>query len=128
MGLHADAWIARTRRATSSDRPRRIGRIMVHGLVIDDETRCEHYHGPLDVIAVQFACCGEWYPCYLCHEEVAAHEARRWGVGEREKPAILCGACGRLLSIAGYLEASACPTCAASFNPGCRLHHRLYFD
>ena len=100
----------------------------MHGLVVDGETRCEHYRGALDVIAIQFACCGDWYPCHLCHEEVADHEARQWARGERATTAVLCGVCGSKLSIHAYLDAQGCPECSAGFNPGCRLHHDLYFD
>jgi len=105
-----------------------VGATPVQGLLIDDETRCEHYRGPLDVIALRFACCGGWYPCHLCHEATADHDARPWPTDARSTEAVLCGVCGTALSIADYLEVSACPTCEAGFNPGCRLHHRLYFD
>lgn len=100
----------------------------MHGLLVDRETRCDHYAGPLDVVALQFACCGDWYPCHLCHEELADHDARQWPTASRSAEAVLCGVCGARLRIDRYLDASACPTCAAEFNPGCRLHHHLYFD
>lgn len=100
----------------------------MHGLLVDDQTRCEHYQGPLDVIALKFACCGEWYPCHLCHAERADHETRQWSTKDRATQAVLCGVCGSLLRIDAYLATSECPTCAAGFNPGCRLHHDLYFD
>ena len=54
------------------DRPR------VLGPTADDETRCVHYQTRLDVIAIRFACCGEYYPCNLCHEEAADHPAQTW--------------------------------------------------
>ena len=104
------------------------GRPRVLGPVVDDQTRCIHYDGPLDVIAIKFACCGEYYPCHLCHEETAGHPAERWGLGERDQAAVLCGVCGSELSIHDYLSVDACPQCAAAFNPGCRLHRHLYFE
>ncbi|WP_347876431.1 CHY zinc finger protein [Microbacterium phyllosphaerae] len=128
MGHHPEVSTASTLRGRSADRPTRVGEITVHGLVVDGETRCEHYRGALDVIAIAFACCGDWYPCHLCHEEIAGHEARRWGRDERTTQAVLCGVCGSLLSIHAYLDAPGCPECSAGFNPGCRLHHHLYFD
>jgi len=100
----------------------------VRGAVVDDETRCVHYHTPLDIVAMKFACCGEYYPCHLCHAESADHEATQWPVAERAERAVLCGACKTELTIADYLVVDACPTCAAPFNEGCRLHTHLYFQ
>jgi len=106
----------------STARPR------VLGPVIDDETRCIHYGTPPDVIAIQFACCREFYPCHRCHAETAGHPAAQWPVASRSERAVLCGVCGHLLTIADYLESDACPYCAAPFNPGCTLHTQLYFQ
>ncbi|MFJ4175705.1 CHY zinc finger protein [Microbacterium sp. NPDC089696] len=105
-----------------------IGDTLVRGLLVDDRTRCEHYHGPLDVIALRFACCREWYPCHECHTAVADHPASQWSIEERREAAVLCGECGTRLRIDDYLDIERCPSCRAGFNPGCRLHHRLYFD
>jgi uncharacterized CHY-type Zn-finger protein len=101
----------------------------VLGPTIDDETRCVHYGTPLDVVAIAFACCGEFYPCHLCHAETAGHPAATWPVDSRDERAVLCGVCGHRLSIAEYLDASnpSCPACVAPFNPGCGLHAHLYF-
>ncbi|MTH67012.1 hypothetical protein GJ743_01330 [Agromyces bracchium] len=100
----------------------------VLGAVVDDETRCVHYRTEVDIVAIRFACCGEYYPCHLCHEEAAGHPARQWPLAERDTRAILCGACGAELPIATYLEVDACPECDAAFNPRCRLHTHLYFE
>ncbi|WP_243065094.1 CHY zinc finger protein [Humibacter sp. RRB41] len=106
----------------SETRPR------VLGPVVDDETRCIHYRSPQDVIAIEFACCREFYPCHLCHAETAGHPARQWPVASRAEPAVLCGVCGNLLTITEYLAVDGCPACAAPFNPGCRLHTEFYFE
>ena len=100
----------------------------VLGPVVDDETRCIHYRSPLDVVAIRFACCGEYYPCHLCHAEAAGHPARQWPLEQREEHAVLCGVCGDELTISEYLAADDCPRCGAAFNPGCHLHTHLYFD
>ncbi|MFP3466353.1 CHY zinc finger protein [Leifsonia sp. SIMBA_070] len=105
-----------------TDRPR------VLGPVVDDETRCIHYRSPLDVVAIRFACCGEYYPCHLCHAETAGHPATQWPRQDRDREAVLCGVCRTELTIAEYLVVDACPNCAAPFNPGCRLHTHLYFE
>ncbi|WP_353829257.1 CHY zinc finger protein [Agromyces sp. SYSU T0242] len=105
-----------------STRPR------VRGAVVDDQTRCVHYRTEVDIVAIRFACCGEYYPCHLCHEEATGHPARRWPVAEHATRAVLCGACGVELPIEAYLDVDACPACGAAFNPRCRLHTHLYFE
>lgn len=102
-------------------------RILVRGAVVDEQTRCAHYAGPLDVIAIRFACCGDWYPCLHCHESEAGHPIRPWPAEAGSQLAVLCGACGTTLPIADYVAAAACPACEAAFNPGCALHHCIYF-
>ena len=100
----------------------------VRGAVVDDMTRCVHYRTAVDIVAIRFACCGEYYPCHLCHAEAAGHPARQWGVKERDAKAVLCGACGEELAIADYLASSSCPECGAAFNERCALHAHLYFE
>ena len=96
---------------------------------MDAQTRCAHYHGPTDVIAMRFRCCGEWFPCIECHREVAGHEVEVWPLAERDREAVLCGVCGRRLTIAEYLGCdSTCPACGAAFNPGCANHWHHYFE
>ena len=105
-----------------------VNRPRVLGPVVDGETRCVHYRSPLDVIAIKFACCREFYPCHLCHAEAADHVAAQWPVDSRDELAVLCGVCGHLLAISEYLDVDSCPSCAATFNPGCKLHTELYFQ
>jgi uncharacterized CHY-type Zn-finger protein len=100
----------------------------VYGIDVDEQTRCGHWHSPLDIIAIKFKCCGHWYPCFDCHTAVADHEPSVWPSSEFGAKAILCGACGYQLAINEYLAAdNSCPTCAAAFNPGCAKHYDLYF-
>lgn len=100
----------------------------VNGVDIDGETRCVHYHGDLDIIAIKFKCCGQWFPCFKCHREIADHEAAVWPLDEQNGPAILCGKCGRQLSVEEYAGCdSTCPGCQSKFNPGCTKHFNLYF-
>jgi uncharacterized CHY-type Zn-finger protein len=101
--------------------------IRVLGKTVDDQTRCEHYDSVLDVIAIRFACCGEYYPCHLCHAECADHPAEQWPRDRYDREAILCGVCSTELTIAVYLDVDACPSCTAPFNPGCKLHQEYYF-
>ena len=98
------------------------------GPTVDDETRCIHYRTPVDIIAIKFFCCGDYYPCHLCHEETADHPARQWPRERRGEKAVLCGVCRTELSIDAYLATDSCPACHSLFNERCRLHTHLYFD
>lgn len=100
----------------------------VHGLDLDPQTRCAHWHSPLDIIALKMRCCETYYACRDCHDALAGHPAKVWPRAEWAQPAVLCGACGTELSVAEYLACeSACPGCGAGFNPGCHNHLDLYF-
>ncbi len=106
-----------------------MSRPRVLGQVVDAQTRCAHYNTDLDVIAIRFFCCREYYPCHLCHAEVPGqHEAKGWPVTEYDARAVMCGVCEHELSIAGYLARADCPGCGARFNPGCKLHTDRYFS
>jgi uncharacterized CHY-type Zn-finger protein len=103
-------------------------RPLVHGPTVDEQTRCIHYATPLDVIAIRFACCGEYYPCHLCHDETADHPSLPWPEGSDDVFAVLCGQCWSELTIGEYRAATDCPRCGALFNPRCVAHHPIYFD
>ncbi len=94
----------------------------------DPQTRCKHYHGELDIVAIKFKCCNTYYGCYYCHEEAVDHPAIVWGAEEAGAVAILCGACRSELTIEEYLNSDAvCPTCTTGFNPRCSNHYHFYF-
>lgn len=99
------------------------------GLLVDGQGRCVHYHSLLDVVAIQFKCCYQYYACHLCHAKSQSHDVMRWGMADLEQPAVLCGVCKNVLTIADYLGSEfACPWCGSAFNPGCATHYDLYFD
>ena len=50
----------------------------VHGIDLDPQTRCAHWHSPLDVIAIKMACCGTYYACKSCHDALAGHGLETW--------------------------------------------------
>jgi len=103
--------------------------IKVKGKTIDDQTRCVHYHSPLDIVAIKFKCCGDYYPCYQCHEESTTHQPLVWQKEEWNAKAILCGVCKEELTISEYFNSdNHCPYCRASFNPNCNKHYHLYFE
>ena len=100
----------------------------VYGVDVGPETRCAHYHGDTDIIAIRFACCDRFYACHACHKAVADHPAKVWPVSAFDTPAVLCGACGHILTVRNYLNSvSTCTSCGAAFNPGCSRHRHLYF-
>jgi uncharacterized CHY-type Zn-finger protein len=108
---------------------RTIHDVEINGIDVDVETRCGHYYGPNDIVALKFKCCGKWFPCHQCHAELAEHTAIVWPKEELHAFAVLCGACGRQLNIREYLDCdSVCPQCRRQFNPGCARHYHLYFE
>ncbi|WKZ60447.1 MAG: CHY zinc finger protein [Cyclobacteriaceae bacterium] len=103
--------------------------IPVFGKPVDNQTRCVHWHSPLDIIAIKFNCCNQYYPCFSCHEETADHAATVWPKKEFDTKGILCGVCGHELTINEYMQCNnTCPKCTAPFNPGCKNHYHLYFE
>jgi len=111
-----------------SNRPVDVHGIPVHGVDVHPDTRCAHYATDRDVIAIKFACCGDYYPCLQCHDTLADHDRDVWPVDEFDTAAILCGSCGTEHTIETYRDSgSSSPTCDAEFNPGCRRHWSAYF-
>ena len=99
---------------------------VVHGLDLDAESRCRHWHADHDVAAMFFPCCRRWYACHDCHAALADHPPVR--LAADAPAAARCGACGHTMSAQAYLDAGdRCPACGHPFNPGCRLHRHLYF-
>ncbi|MFC4448874.1 CHY zinc finger protein [Halorussus aquaticus] len=99
----------------------------VRGVEVGPETRCAHYDTDRDVVALRFACCEAYYPCFRCHDASADHEAERLSV-ESEAAAVLCGVCGAELTPREFVDGEhRCPDCGAEFNPGCADHYERYF-
>ena|SRR5438045_2381055 len=103
--------------------------IIIKGKIIDDQTRCVHYHSSLDIIAIKFKCCNNYYPCYYCHEEEADHQPQVWKKDEHNTKAVLCGVCKHEMTIREYLNSdNNCPSCSSKFNPKCADHYHFYFE
>jgi len=101
----------------------------VLGVNLDAQTRCEHYHGSTDIIAIKMKCCGAYYACKDCHTVLADHKIQVWLENEWNNEAVLCGACSIELTIRQYMGCeSTCPACRAQFNPGCCNHYHFYFQ
>ena len=113
----------------ASDRAPGNSRPAVLGMKLDSRTRCAHYNGATDIIAIRMFCCGEYYACAECHTAMAGHPSAPWPRARFGERAVLCGACDTELTITEYLVAeNRCPTCSAEFNPRCELHHHSYFE
>ena len=103
--------------------------IIIHGTDVNERTQCVHYHSERDIVAIQHKCCGEFYACIQCHNEVVSHQAEVWSKAEFQNQAIYCGNCHQTLGIDSYLGCnSTCPHCQAAFNPGCANHYHLYLE
>jgi len=101
----------------------------VRGIEVDARTRCAHWRSKLDIVAIKMACCGVYWACKDCHEELAGHAIAVWPREQWDTRGGLCGACGVEMTIREYMQcASRCPSCGAAFNPGCEKHWGFYFE
>lgn len=101
----------------------------VLGVGLDAQSRCAHWHSAVDVVAMRFKCCGEYYGCRACHDETAEHPVKLWSEADAGECVAMCGVCGFELTMAVYLAGHpSCPACAAAWNPRCVLHRHLYFE
>lgn len=100
----------------------------IFGHVIDNQTRCKHYFGEKDIIAIKFKCCNKYYPCYKCHQENETHEIEVWKKENYNEFCILCGVCKNEHSLNQYLNTNYCLYCKSDFNERCEMHYHLYFE
>lgn len=98
------------------------------GVDVGAETRCAHYDAAEDIVALKFACCERYVPCFRCHEAMMDHDARPWPADRFHEPSVLCGHCGRELAVEEYLQVTSCPACETVFNPNCAAHYDRYFE
>ena len=59
-------------------------------------------------------------------ENIKIHGIGLDKAGPEEAYPVLCGNCGRKLTLQEYKKGS-CPYCHAGFNPKCSLHENIYF-
>jgi uncharacterized CHY-type Zn-finger protein len=49
--------------------------VPLRGQAADDETRCAHWDDPVDVVALRFACCETYYPCFTAERHPSGGDA-----------------------------------------------------
>lgn len=79
--------------------------IKIHGIGLDKAGRCTHYHTQLDIAALLCAKCRKYYACYSCHDELEDHSFV--ATTPEEAYPVLCGNCGRKLTLQEYKKAAA---------------------
>lgn len=99
----------------------------INGLLVDNESRCQHYHTVLDIVALKCFQCQKYYACYQCHDSLEDHKFRAYPCQLKEDKVLICGVCRQEMTIEEYQEAVACPNCHSSFNPACSKHYDIYF-
>lgn len=95
---------------------------MIHGIDVDSQGRCAHWHSERDVVANTCGACGKLWACSLCHDECENHS---FAPVDRRERSVMCGACGHMMTHAEY--GASCPACGHPFNPGCKTHEDVYF-
>ncbi|EPY54030.1 hypothetical protein SPOG_02747 [Schizosaccharomyces cryophilus OY26] len=98
----------------------------IYGLLVDDWSRCQHYHSELDIVALRCFACKRFYACFTCHNILESHRFEPWKETPNLFP-VLCGACKHNLTRDQYQQTSNCPNCERPFNPNCRKHKSYYF-
>lgn len=106
---------------------------LICGKLVDNQSRCEHWKSPLDVISLKLKCCpGKYYACFDCHSELndSNHTVVRYDIlMDSEVNVVICGVCNHEMTFGQYNnENLCCPNCSAKFNPLCKLHYNYYFD
>ena len=101
--------------------------VQAQGVLVDDESRCVHYHTDKDIVALQCYECQKYYACYQCHNALETHTFTPYPLSLKEDRPILCGSCKKILTYEEYSKKSSCPYCKAAFNPACQNHYSIYF-
>lgn len=84
--------------------------MVIHGIAVDAQGRCAHWHSERDVVANTCGECSKLWACSLYHDELADHG---FVPVDRQLPSVMHGA--------------FCPSCGHPFNPGCKAHEDVYF-
>lgn len=99
--------------------------MLFHGLGLDAQSRCQHYHSQLDIASLKCSYCERYYACYHCHDTLENHTFK--ATLSSEPYPVMCGVCQTYLPFSAYKRGS-CPQCGSGFNPNCQLHDHIYFS
>ena len=91
----------------------------INGLLVDNESRCQHYHSPLDIVALKCYDCQKYYACYQCHDHIEDHRFRAYPCHIRQDKVVICGVCLHEMTIENYQKSISCSHCHSRFNPAC---------
>lgn len=86
---------------------------------------CKHNKNPMEILS---PCCGKWYPCRICHDEIEQHEMHRFLLRKVrctlcqriQRPGKVCEGCGAVIAVyhcekcnafSDYSEHSHCDGC-----------------
>ena len=102
--------------------------IQINGLLVDDQSRCQHYHSTLDIVALKCSGCLKYYACYQCHDSLEEHSFRAYPCQLKQDKVLICGVCRHEMTIEEYQQALVCSHCHSAFNPACSKHYDIYFE
>lgn len=98
--------------------------IKIHGIDLDEQGRCTHWHSPFDIVALRCSVCGKYYACYECHDELEDHPFGQFN--QNKEDGVMCGACGHTMTYQEHISLGHCPKCNSEFNPRCINHKDKY--
>ncbi|MGT2908167.1 CHY zinc finger protein [Streptococcus dentiloxodontae] len=101
--------------------------VAIYGLLVDRQSRCQHYQTDLDIVALKCFGCQRYYACYLCHDTLENHSYQAYPSSYSRDKAVVCGVCYYEMTIEHYQKSKACPNCQSRFNPNCAKHRNIYF-
>ena len=96
----------------------------IHGIDLDQNGRCMHYHTENDVVALSCAQCHRYFACYLCHDAIMTH---KFAPADPTDKSVMCGVCHQTMDYQDYSQ-NECPNCHHAFNPKCVRHQDIYFE
>lgn len=102
--------------------------IKIYGGLLDQASRCRHYHTVLDIVALKCFACRNYYACYKCHDSLEAHPYQAYPDNRVADKVVICGVCKEEMTIAEYRSSKTCPNCQSAFNPACGKHDAIYFS
>ena len=101
----------------------------IYGLLVDNQSRCQHYHTELDIVALKCFDCLKYYACYQCHDRLGGtHSFRAYPCHLKQDKVLICGVYQHEMVIDEYQEAIVCPNCHSAFNLACSKHYDIYFE